>query len=92
MYLKKKGHAGYYEGYGARGYQDPKLTVTERTGMASYNPADQQYGTIIIGGGISATPIDKQQLLLLPRISVGKVMQKGEISVGAPLLRIKSIL
>jgi len=33
-----------------------KLTVTERTGMASYEyPADQQYGTIIIGGGISAT-------------------------------------
>ncbi len=31
-----------------------KLTVTERTGMANYEyPADQQYGTIIIGGGIS---------------------------------------
>ena len=42
-----------------------KLTVTERTGMASYEyPADQQYGTVIIGGGISATPIEQAAIVI----------------------------
>jgi predicted alpha-1,2-mannosidase len=53
---KENGHAGYYE---AMVQDDIKamLTVTERTGMAKYiYPTEQDYGTIIIGGGIAATP------------------------------------
>ena len=61
---EEKGHAGYYE---AQVQEDihAKLTVTERTGMASYEySADQQYGTVIIGGGISATPIDQAAIVI----------------------------
>ena len=61
---EEKGHAGYYE---AKVQEDihAKLTVTERTGMASYTyPAEQQYGTVIIGGGISATPIDQAAIVI----------------------------
>lgn len=87
---EEKGHAGYYEAMVQEDIK-AKLTVTERTGMASYEyPADQQYGTIIIGGGISATPIEQAAIVITARISV-KVMQKEEISVGS-VLRIKSIL
>lgn len=60
----EKGHAGYYE---ATVQEDikAKLTVTERTGMASYEyPAGQQYGTVIIGGGISATPIEQAAVVI----------------------------
>lgn len=56
---EEKGHAGYYE---ARVQDDIKamLTVTERTGMAKYEfPADQKYGTVIIGAGIAATSISQ---------------------------------
>lgn len=61
---EEKGHAGYYE---ARVQEDIKaqLTVTERTGMANYEyPADQHYGTVIIGGGISATPIEQAAVVI----------------------------
>ena len=61
---EEKGHAGYYE---AKVQEDihAKLTVTERTGMASYEyPADQRYGTVIIGGGISATPIEQAAIVI----------------------------
>lgn len=61
---EEKGHAGYYE---AMVQEDIKaqLTVTERTGMASYEyPAGQQYGTVIIGGGISATPIEQAAIVI----------------------------
>ena len=61
---EEKGHAGYYE---AKVQEDihAKLTVTERTGMASSEyPADQQYGTVIIGGGISATPIEQAAIVI----------------------------
>ena len=61
---EEKGHAGYYE---AKVQEDihAKLTVTERTGMASYEYlADQQYGTVIIGGGISATPIEQAAIVI----------------------------
>ena len=61
---EEKGHAGYYE---AMVQEDIKaqLTVTERTGMASYEyPAGQQYGTVIIGGGISATPIEQAVIVI----------------------------
>ncbi len=56
---EEKGHAGYYE---ARVQDDIKamLTVTERTGMAKYEfPANQKYGTVIIGAGIAATAISE---------------------------------
>lgn len=60
----EKGHAGYYE---ATVQEDikAKLTVTERTGMASYEfPANQHYGTVIIGGGVSATPIEQAAIAI----------------------------
>lgn len=60
----EQGHAGYYE---ATIQEDIKahLTVTERTGMAKYEfPAEQTMGTVIIGGGISATPI-KQAVIVI---------------------------
>ena len=41
------------------------LTVTERTGMAKYEfPANQTMGTVIIGGGISATPINQAAIVI----------------------------
>lgn len=61
---EEKGHAGYYE---ATVQEDikAKLTVTERTGMANYEfPVDQQYGTVIIGGGVSATPIEQAAIAI----------------------------
>lgn len=61
---EEKGHAGYYE---ATVQEDikAKLTVTERTGMASYEfPSNQPYGTIIIGAGVSATPIEQAAIAI----------------------------
>lgn len=61
---EEQGHAGYYE---ATVQEDIKamLTVTERTGMAAYEyPAGQEYGTVIIGGGISATPIEQAAIVI----------------------------
>ena len=61
---EEKGHAGYYEAMVQEDIK-AKLTVTERTGMASYEyPAAQQYGTVIIGGGISATPIEQAAIVI----------------------------
>ena len=61
---KEQGHAGYYE---ATVQEDIRahLTVTERTGMAKYEfPANQTRGTVIIGGGISATPINQAAIVI----------------------------
>lgn len=61
---KEKGHAGYYE---AHVQEDilARLTVTERTGMAHYTyPEGEDYGTVIIGGGVSATPIDHAAIVI----------------------------
>ncbi len=60
----EQGHAGCYE---ATVQEDIKahLTVTERTGMAKYEfPVEQTAGTIIIGGGISATPIEQAAIVI----------------------------
>lgn len=60
----EKGHAGYYEAIVQEDIK-AKLTVTERTGMASYEfPANQHYGTVIIGGGVSATPIEQAAIAI----------------------------
>lgn len=60
----EKGHAGYYEATVQENIK-AKLTVTERTGMANYEfPVDQQYGTVIIGGGVSATPIEQAAIAI----------------------------
>lgn len=60
----EKGHAGCYEAVVQEDIK-AKLTVTERTGMASYEyPAGQNYGTVIIGGGISATPIEEAAIVI----------------------------
>lgn len=61
---KEQGHAGYYE---ATVQEDIRahLTVTERTGMVKYEfPANQTMGTVIIGGGISATPINQAAIVI----------------------------
>lgn len=61
---KEQGHAGYYE---ATVQEDIRahLTVTERTGMTKYEfPANQTMGTVIIGGGISATPINQAAIVI----------------------------
>lgn len=61
---EEQGHAGYYE---AMVQDDIKahLTVTERTGIAKYEfPIGQTMGTVIIGGGLSATPIEQATIVI----------------------------
>lgn len=61
---EEQGHAGYYE---AMVQDDIKahLTVTERTGIAKYEfPIGQTMGTVIIGGGLSATPIEQAAIVI----------------------------
>lgn len=42
-----------------------QLTVTERTGMARYEyPAGEAFGTVIIGAGIAATPIEQAAVVI----------------------------
>lgn len=54
---EEKGHAGYYETMVQEDIH-AELTVTPRTGMARYSyPAGTDFGTVIIGAGIAATPI-----------------------------------
>lgn len=56
---EESGHAGYYE---AMVQDDIKamLTVTKRTGMAQYVfPEGDETGTVIIGVGLAATPIQQ---------------------------------
>ncbi|MDE6450607.1 MAG: GH92 family glycosyl hydrolase [Muribaculaceae bacterium] len=60
----EQGHAGLYS---ARVQDDieASLTVTERTGMARYSfPDNERYGTVIIGAGISATPIENAAVVV----------------------------
>lgn len=60
----EKGHAGYYE---AKVQEEilAKLTVTERTGMAEYVfPDNLDEGTVIIGAGIAATPIERAAVVI----------------------------
>lgn len=60
----EKGHAGFYQSMVQEDIK-AQLTVTERTGMAKYEyPADQTMGTVIIGGGISATPIEQAAIVI----------------------------
>lgn len=61
---KEKGTAGYYE---ATVNDDitARMTVTQRTGMAMFSyPAGEQRGTIIIGGGVAATPIKAASIVI----------------------------
>ncbi len=58
------GHAGYYE---ATVQNDIRamLTVTERTGMALFEyPEEGDLGTVIIGAGIAATPIEQAAVVI----------------------------
>jgi len=61
---QEKGHAGLYEAT----VQDDisaKLTVTERTGMACYTyPDNEASGTVIIGSGVAATPIEQAAVVI----------------------------
>ena len=60
----EKGHAGYYEAMVQEDIQ-ARLTVTERTGMAQYEfPEGESVGTVIIGGGVSATPMEQAAIVI----------------------------
>lgn len=60
----EQGHAGLYEAT-VQGNTQVQLTVTERTGMARYRfPADESYGTVIIGAGVAATPIKEAAIAI----------------------------
>lgn len=61
---QEKGHAGYYETM-VQDDTKAELTVTERTGMARYEYSqDQNFGTVIIGGGIAATEINQAAIVI----------------------------
>lgn len=61
---REKGHAGLYEAVVQNDIQ-AKLTVTERTGMAHYAyPEGEAFGTVIIGAGIAATPIEQAAVVI----------------------------
>ena len=61
---EEQGIAGYYQ----TNVQDDikaELTVTERTGMARYEYSqDENFGTVIIGAGIAATPINHAAVVI----------------------------
>jgi len=61
---EEQGIAGYYQ----TNVQDDikaELTVTERTGMARYEyPQNENFGTIIIGAGIAANPINQGAVII----------------------------
>ncbi|NDV67984.1 GH92 family glycosyl hydrolase [Dysgonomonas sp. 25] len=60
----EKGSAGYYEATVQNNIK-ARLTVTERTGMASYLfSQDETTGTIIIGGGVAATDISQAAIVI----------------------------
>lgn len=77
MISKDKGHAGYYEAE----VQDDihaELTVTERTGMARYSfPASSDKATVMIGGGVSSTPIKHSALAITSPHSVEGYSEGG---------------
>ncbi len=60
----ERGHAGYYEAT-VEERIGAQLTVTERTGMARYTyPEGDEFGTVIIGAGIAATPIEQAAVVV----------------------------
>lgn len=60
----ERGHAGLYQAK-VQDAIEASLTVTERTGMAQYvYPNEDKYGTVIIGAGISATPIETAAVVI----------------------------
>lgn len=61
---EEQGHAGYYEARVQDAIQ-ARLTVTERTGMAHYTfPAEDDFGSVIIGGGVAATDIEQAAVVI----------------------------
>jgi len=61
---QEKGHAGYFE---AMVQNDVKaeFTATTRTGLARFTfPEGEQKGSIIIGGGIAASKVDKAAIVI----------------------------
>ncbi len=81
----EKGHAGLYQ---AKVQDDitAQLTVTERTGMAQYEyPAADKYGTVIIGAGISATPIETAAVVITgPRSCEGYAVGGNFCGIETP--------
>lgn len=81
----EKGHAGLYEAV-VQEEISAKLTVTERTGMALYEyPENEEFGTIIIGAGIAATPI-KQAAVVITAPNQCEGYAEGGNFCGEPTL------
>ena len=73
MISKDKGHAGYYEAE-----IQAELTATERTGMARYTfPASTNKGTVIVGGGVSSTPIKNAAVVITSPHSIEGFSEGG---------------
>ncbi len=81
----EKGHAGFYQAK-VQDDIDAALTVTERTGMAQYTfPATDSYGTVIIGAGISATPIENAAVVITgPNSCEGYAMGGNFCGIDTP--------
>jgi predicted alpha-1,2-mannosidase len=77
MISKDKGHAGYYEAE----VQDDihaELTATERTGMARYTfPTSTEKGTVIVGGGVSSTPVKNAAVVITSPHSIEGFSEGG---------------
>lgn len=77
MISKDKGHAGYYEAEIQDDIQ-AELTATERTGMARYTfPASTNKGTVIVGGGVSSTPIKNAAVVITSPHSIEGFSEGG---------------
>ncbi|MEG2061825.1 MAG: glycoside hydrolase family 92 protein, partial [Alistipes sp.] len=60
----EQGHAGYYKAC-VQGAIQAQLSVTTRTGMAHYTyPQEDEFGTVIIGGGVAATAIEQAAVII----------------------------
>lgn len=80
---QEKGHAGYYEAI-VQDKVKTKLTVTERTGMALFEyPNDEEYGSVIIGAGIAATPIEVASVVITSSNSCEGYAEGGQFC-GTP--------
>lgn len=75
---QEKGYAGYYEAIVQDDIQ-AKLTVTERTGMAQYNYSEnEEFGTVIIGGGVAATKIQQAAIAITGKNSCEGYAEGGQ--------------
>lgn len=83
---QEAGHAGYYEAT-VEECVKARLTVTPRTGMARYEyPAEDAFGTVIIGAGVAATPIDRAAVVITGPASCEGYAEGGRYTFLRPTL------